>query len=358
MMIKKFIKKVLPTNLIWSLVSFNDSLRLVKIKIIKSNRLFVVLDLAFSTNYYREHKSYLEGAYNYEKSIKNNTINVSFLRRNIHRIEKGILMKPRRDVFALRFILPTVVAFSVLAKKTILDRSEYKWAYQVLREYFKIVKSNHGNYLKAFDIFDKFNSITPHIVKDKMIPYVISDNKSNIVYEDLLNFTKKRKSVRWYKKKEISNEIIEKALKIASLSPSSCNRLPYRYIVSNKDFNMTKKISDISAGTIGWSHNIPGIAVLVGKQSAFTNVSNRHSIYVDSTLSVMPFILALESLGLNTCLINWADIPARERKMNELLSLKKDEKVILSIAFGYADVSEKVAFSQRKYINEISDFIN
>ena len=72
----------------------------------------------------------------------------------------------------------------------------------------------------------------------------------------------------------------------------------------------------------------------------------------------MPFVLALESLGVSTCLINWADIPSRENRMNKILSLGKDEKVILSIAFGYAEESEKVAFSQRKYINEISIFLD
>ena len=115
--------------------------------------------MAFSTNYYREHKSYLEGAYNYEKSIKHNKKNVSFLRRNIHRIEKGLLMKPRRDVFALRFILPTVISFAVLEKEKLINVSEYKWAYQVLKEYFKVVKSMHVNYIKAIDIFDRVKAI-------------------------------------------------------------------------------------------------------------------------------------------------------------------------------------------------------
>ena len=113
----------------------------------------------------------------------------------------------------------------------------------------------------------------------------------------------------------------------------------------------------ISQGTVGWGQNIPSIVVLVGKQRCFSHTPNRHSIYVDGCLSVMPFLLALESLGLNSCIINWADIPSSEKKINTLLSLEKDEKVILSIAVGYGDPSSKVAFSQRKKVNEISKFI-
>ena len=164
---------------------------------------------------------------------------------------------------------------------------------------------------------------------------------------DFFNLNKKRKSVRWFKDIYIPDEIFNKALRIASLSPSSCNRLPFRYIVSNKDKDFTLKLATISQGTVGWGDNIPSIVVLVGKQRAFSHTPNRHSIYVDSCLSVMPFVLALETLGLNSCIINWADIPAREKKMNNLLSLDRDEKVILSIAVGYGEASSKVAFSAR-----------
>jgi hypothetical protein len=40
----------------------------------------------------------------------------------------------------------------------------------------------------------------------------------------------------------------------------------------------------------------------------------------------MPFLLALESLGVSTCLINRADIPSRESEINKILTLAKDEK--------------------------------
>lgn len=357
-MLKQFIKKILPISFIWFIVSKKESFRIIKIKITKSNRLFIAIDLALSKNYYREHKSFLEGAYEYENSIKNNTLNVSFLRRNIHRIEKGMLMKPRRDEFALRFILETVNSFSVLDKKELLNVSEYNWAFEVLTEYFKLVKSNHINYKKAYEIFNKVKPYAVQNGQQKKIPFIIGNNKSNLTYEDFLQLNQSRKSVRWFKEKIVPKVIIDKALEIASLTPSSCNRLPYRYIISNQNFELTRKIGAIPAGTVGWSHKIPGIAVLVGKQSTFTDIANRHSIYVDSSLSVMPFVLALESLGVSTCLINWADIPSRENRMNKILSLGKDEKVILSIAFGYAEESEKVAFSQRKYINEISIFLD
>ena len=236
-MLKQFIKKILPISFIWFIVSKKESFRIIKIKITKSNRLFIAIDLALSKNYYREHKSFLEGAYEYENSIKNNTLNVSFLRRNIHRIEKGMLMKPRRDEFALRFILETVNSFSVLDKKELLNVSEYNWAFEVLTEYFKLVKSNHINYKKAYEIFNKVKPYAVQNGQQKKIPFIIGNNKSNLTYEDFLQLNQSRKSVRWFKEKIVPKVIIDKALEIASLTPSSCNRLPYRYIISNQNLS-------------------------------------------------------------------------------------------------------------------------
>jgi nitroreductase len=353
---KSLLKKILPTNLIWYLVSKKEDLRLMKIKVIKSNRLFVAFNLALDYKYYREHKAFLEGAYLYEQSIKNNTVNVAYLRRNIHRIEKGMLMIPKRDVFALRFILPTVNSFKSLINSNLLNSSELPWANDVLCEYFKSVKSNHKYYIEALSIFETVKLKDVSNLGSK-IPHII-EKKEILPFDEFSDLNKYRKSVRWFKDKKVSKVLVEKALEVASMTPSSCNRSPYRYFVSCENLELTRQIAEIPAGTVGWSHNVQGIAVLVGKQSSFTDVANRHSIYVDGCLSVMPFILALETLGLSTCLINWADIPSREDRMNKILSLESDEKVILSIAFGYSNEEEKVAFSQRKYINEISNFIN
>ena len=67
----------------------------------------------------------------------------------------------------------------------------------------------------------------------------------------------------------------------------------------------------------------------------------------------MPLILAFEAEGISSCLINWADDLKLEQRMKKILKLKDHQKVILSIAFGYANDGIKTPYSRKKKTNEI-----
>lgn len=360
-MLKPLLKRVIPERGIWYLADLLEGFKFFAIKLQKNNSLFVAASLFFSKNYIREHQAFLEGAFIYEKSRRTNGVNVHFLRRNIHRIEKGMIMRPRREEFAIRFVFQTTIAFKALledSKRTNdFSASEIEWSYQVLRKYFEIVNSQHPNYQNAKQVFDSLEFGEPGGEACVRVPFLNEQRMINVNYGDFLELNKKRKSVRWFSDQHVPSDTIEKALAVAAQTPSSCNRLPYRYFISNADKDLTSRIAKISPGTVGWYENIPAIAVLVGRQRAFSNVVNRHSIYVDGCLSVMPFVLALETMGLATCLINWADIPSNEDEMSSLLGLSKDEKVIVSIAIGFPEAQGFVAYSQRKSTTEISKFI-
>jgi len=59
-------------------------------------------------------------------------------------------------------------------------------------------------------------------------------------------------------------------------------------------------------------------------------------------------MLALETLGLSSCPINWPDIESRERKIAKRLGLGAHERVVMLIATGYAMAEGGVPFSQKK----------
>ncbi len=67
--------------------------------------------LLFYPNFSREHQAVLTGKVNHLKELNINKANIFTLIRNTHRIEKGLLMRPRRDVFALNFIAETIEVF-------------------------------------------------------------------------------------------------------------------------------------------------------------------------------------------------------------------------------------------------------
>ena len=93
--------------------------------------------------------------------------------------------------------------------------------------------------------------------------------------------------------------------------------------------------------------------MIVGRQRAYFSERDRHLIYIDGALAAMSFVLALETLGLSSCCINWADIEAQERKMARLLQLEPDERVIMLVAIGYPDPEERVPYSAKKMLHTL-----
>src|SRR5690606_6579224 len=77
----------------------------------KSGLLSQVYYLFFDNSFKREMKSVLNGKVKHIRESEVLKSNYYLLVRNTHRLEKGLLMKPRRDIFAKNFIKETVDSF-------------------------------------------------------------------------------------------------------------------------------------------------------------------------------------------------------------------------------------------------------
>lgn len=275
------------------------------------------------------------------------------LRRLIHRVEKGLSMQPRRQVFALDFINEAVNALEDVY--IYLDIDEAQWAFNVLNSYFTVVDSDDKKYVKAcskFLVLAAENSKTIPSGLNGYIPFRYGVAESEVLKSDIMGLMTRSKSVRWFQDTPVPDGIIDSAISAARLTPSSCNRQPYRYIVVN-DPDRASEVAAISGGTGGWSHNIVCMITVVGDTSYVNAHHDRHSVYVDSALSIMPFILRLEEQGLSSCIINWVDIKVRDQKIRRLLQLHNNEVVVTSLAVGYADREGLVAYSQRKSLDNL-----
>ncbi|MDA6709794.1 hypothetical protein OSL02_26220, partial [Escherichia coli] len=79
--------------------------------------------------------------------------------------------------------------------------------------------------------------------------------------------------------------------------------MPYEYRIFD-DPELVKVVADIPFGAGGYSHQIPTIAVVIGKLDSYFSPRDRHAIYVDGSLSAMTFMYALDTLGVSSCVIN------------------------------------------------------
>lgn len=308
----------------------------------------------------REQFAVLRGRRDYYRNLKKLRRSHTELRRNIHRIEKGLLMQPRRDVFALDYIGETLGFYEKAIQRCgqpfpDMETGELAWAHGVLHEYFDTV--DHANPVIA-SAYARFEKSLPHFSPDDRgkVPYARAHGeRSNVAYEDLLKLAMQRRSVRWYQQRPVPRELVDKALLVARQSPTACNRLPYEFRIFD-DKEMVSKVAAIPFGTAGYAHQIPTIAVVVGRLSHYFSARDRHIIYVDSSLASMAFMLALETLGLASSAINWPDFEPLEHKMQKTLGLDSDERAIMLIAIGYPDPEGKVAFSEKKSLDVLRSY--
>lgn len=306
----------------------------------------------FSKKFWRENQAVLAGKVA-NLGVRNFSSSLSTLRRNTHRIEKGLITIPLKDSFALSYISETIDVYEEVQRND--DRnSSLAWASQVLDLYFASIKRSPDLEL----IYCKYLSIKKMCLEaQKMVPYKRCETKlSNITSHDFSLLCKQRRSVRWYIQKQVPRKIIEQTIQDALQAPTACNRQPFRFVVVDKKEDINN-FGALPMGAATFFHNMPAIAILIGDLSAYVEERDRHVIYIDGGLAAMSFMLSLETHGLASCPINWPDIEERERLLETDLKLRKFERCIMFISFGYPDPEGKIPFSQKKDVSEMINFI-
>ena len=320
------------------------------------DRLSSLYYAAINGAFHREHAGVLGGQSTYHARLKAIGGSSWLLRRNVHRLEKGIIMRPRRDVFAVDYVEQTAssyAALSGLAGEAAIDPGELQWARDVLTEYFAITGSD-PTIQRAREQFA--GVVAAQDREARMIPYARTDAVYDAVtYESFLRLCRQRRSVRWYQQRPVPRQLIDQAIEAAAQSPSACNRQPFRFRIFD-DPGLVQRIAEIPGGTAGFRQNFPAIVVIVGNLSAFFDERDRHLIYIDGALAAMSFALALETLGLSSCLINWPDVPGQERAMADLIGLERWERVVMLCSVGYADPVGMIPFSQKKSLDEFRSY--
>jgi nitroreductase len=312
----------------------------------------------FSSVFNHEMEMFVKARRNYLKQIKGLEGNPFLLRRNVHRIEKGLLMENRRNVYALDYIIETVEVYEKIRVANVLVYSDLlQWSADVLTAYFQSVIT-HPTIEKARAIFDRSGRCADGCALE-LVPYAYQPLKDKDVDEMSAMFKRlvhQRKSVRQYRFDVLPpRDKIEQAILLASQAPSSCNRQPFEFRIYD-DSALVQKLSALASGAGSFRESIPMLAVVVGKMEVSPSPGDRHLMYIDGSLAAMNFMLALESMGISTCPINWPDNNNIESKLRNIISIKDTERPLLFIALGYAHEAAVVAHSQRKGLSEMCNY--
>ncbi len=355
---KKFIVAVFGEA---RLLRIRDSLETVDyhlLKVIRHSRLLTSLYSLGSGKFRREAHAVVNGRYTYENAVRRRegSSNAFLVRRNIHRIEKGLIMRPMRGTFALEYIGETLTAFQALMEQDVRDVTQLEWAYSVLVEFFDATAAS-DKLNSHRDVFTRMCCAYEPILSEFQNPQSIpSVPRARNLYPDagisttqLEILFQQRRAVRWYTDEPVVRDQIEKAAELASLAPSACNRQPFEfYFVSNSP--LAAEIATIAMGTKGFGEHINNLIVIVGDLSAYPAERDRHLIYIDGGLAAMQFMLALETMGLASCPLNWPDVEKLECAMDKKLDLPPHKRPVMLISVGHPDPQGGVPYSQKKNI--------
>ncbi|MGO1943995.1 MAG: nitroreductase family protein [Ancrocorticia sp.] len=308
----------------------------------------------------REQYAVLSGRRAYYKNMGQPRATHVELRRNVHRLEKGLIMEPRREVFAKDYILETVEFYRDATKPSevgpTLDPAEARWARDVLDAYFAAVEHTDPTITKALAVYNDSAMPLMEELDRRTSPYAHGEVGANPVsFDDLLALAKRRRSVRWFESKPVPRDLLDQAFRVAREAPTACNREPFEFLVFD-DPEKAREIAGVPFGTGGYSEQLPVVIVVKGKLDSYFSPRDRHAPYVDASLASMQFILAAETLGLGTVVINWPDFEPLEAKMAKKLGLKPHERVLFLMGVGYPREDGKVPSSVKKSLSVLRTY--
>ena len=271
-------------------------------------------------------------------------------RRNIHRIEKGLLYAPPKAVFAEDYILETVSDLAELKSSGDCDSSTLAWSEAVLDKYFKTCEHTK----KVEEAHRLYQKLEPKNVQPAWCPYPAKDRPDLVVeYEALYQLALRRSNVRYYLDKTVEFGLVEKAMRVAALSPSACNRQSFKFLFYN-DKDIVRRISQLPGGMTGYE--VPSIVVVLGSYRGYFDERDALVPIIDASLAVMSFLFALETLGLSTVCINSPSLPDKEKRIRELIHLEQDDFIVMMIGVGYPDPEGKIPYSAKRDISELIYF--
>jgi nitroreductase len=282
----------------------------------------------------RELTGIFSGAIEYQSTVRGAGELPYKVRRQIHRLEKGLTIPNRRQVFAEDYVEGVLQNFIDCVLTTAESEqhwpAEYRWAFDILTEYFETVPATdrtreaHNQYLGEW-------------AKIRRLLNVRSDTSAAVnaapIDERLTQFYERR-SCRSFEGRPVPEELIRRVLIAAQQSPTACNKQPYRVYFSNEQ-QAASRMLELAPGARTMKQNVHNVLAVVGDYGAYEKFKDRNTLFVDSGIFAMAIMLAFRQYGIESCPINWQDVCDQHRKIGLRLGLKSSERVVLLIAFGY-----------------------
>lgn len=275
-----------------------------------------------------------------------------------HVIEKGLTMPETRLGFGLPVVedlMNLLVSYKSAGRD--LTALEFRHSVAVLDEYFSFHKERQFSLPQDLvGKYDQFKQTVKTDISSRQLRFTKQEyfKSKDSPFE---TFALSRYSCRNYSQQEIPNDVLEKCVKLAMKSPTSCNRQLNRiYIVKNQE--VRQEVLKLQYGNRGFGHLASTLFILTANISYFQGVNDRNESYINTGMFAMSLLNALHHHEIGACPLNWSVDHKRDQALRELLGIPDNERIGLVVSCGYLPDEFEIASSPRLEVNSIAKFFN
>lgn len=267
-----------------------------------------------------------------------------------HKLEKGLVMPGPRRLFGLE---PAAAVIQHLERWHAAGHSRqdpiYLGALETLQAFHAHLQRHRldpdGRIAPRVERFLAAHPARqPELATPRPLAALVTDGGAHAAFRSL---AQRRRSVREFRPEPVPGELLAEAVALAQLAPSACNRQPCR-VYPIRDEATRKAALALQNGNRGFGHLAPQVLVITADEAGFFDASERHQPYIDGGLFAMSLTLALTSLGVASCCLNWCVPPATDRAAHRLLGIPDSERIVMFMAIGFAPDDCHVPQSPRR----------
>lgn len=169
---------------------------------------------------------------------------------------------------------------------------------------------------------------------------------------DFLAFMEARHSIRQFTTQPVDRAVVERVVRAAQQTPSSCNRQTCRVYAFHERTSVARVLA-LHNGNRGFGDQVAGVFVVTVDLRNWNDVGERNQAFVDGGMFAMTLALGLHAEGLGACMLNWSAPRAADRRMRERVGVPEHEVIITLIGFGHMPEALRVPVSRRKPLDRV-----
>lgn len=271
-----------------------------------------------------------------------------------HKLEKGLCMPAETRRFFGQVAADNTFALMREWRDTGLDLSSpvYRSAEEVLRAYRRGIVAMPGKPAVQERLLGEIDALLTDAETPELATPITPPPVPEAAYDTLLSLSRSRRSTRDYSAEPVDFALVERAARIAQLSPSACNRQPW-HLHFYDDPAAIRAMLALQNGNAGFGQTVPLLAVVTSDLGSFFDSSERMQPVLDGGLFLMSFLLALEAQGLSTCCLNWCVDAGTDRKGHAVGAIPPQEKILTFLAIGHRREGAVTPLSARRPVEDV-----